>query len=563
MKLSMLSKFPWVIFFWLGPILVIAGVSAGLVATFSAIPIAMVSVGVVIIGGWLVVQSLQPAPVDTPGFWDRRSTQSGTNAIVATMAMILLLGMVNFLGTRYSTRIDLTEAQLYTLYPQSQEVVKNLKQPVKAWVFFTSKDPQDEALLENYRKQNPAFTFEFVDPQARPALVQKFGVKAQGDVYLEAGDRRQYVQTINAQERLSEAKMTTALEQIGRDRQDKAYFLQGHGEYTPDQLSQAYSFLVDKNFVNEPLNLAERLAGGSPDTAIPADANVVVIAGPKRAFFKSEVEALRAFLNRGGGLMVLVDPNTNPELDALLNEWGVKLDPRLVIDAGGGAVGLSPQGGVVGFGPTAPLVTRYGEHPITKEFNGGNSFYPMARPVIVTPVAGVDSTPLLYTNNRSWAESNIQDNAAQFDQDKDLKGPLTLGVALEKPILEPTPTPSPSPQSSPSPPSTPSSTPTPSPSPSPTANQSPKLKPRMVVIGNSSFVSDGLFGQQLNGDVFLNSVTWLSQRQNQVLSIRPKEAKDRRIVLSMVQGNLVAVIALVVLPVFGLLMAGFLWWRRR
>ncbi len=67
----------------------------------------------------------------------------------------------------------------------------------------------------------------------------------------------------------------------------------------------------------------------------------------------------------------------------------------------------------------------------------------------------------------------------------------------------------------------------------------------------------------MNGDVFLNSVTWLSQRQDQVLSIRPKEAKDRRIVLSMVQGNLVAVIALVVLPLFGLLMAGFLWWRRR
>jgi ABC-type uncharacterized transport system involved in gliding motility auxiliary subunit len=41
-----------------------------------------------------------------------------------------------------------------------------------------------------------------------------------------------------------------------------------------------------------------------------------------------------------------------------------------------------------------------------------------------------------------------------------------------------------------------------------------------VAIGNSSFINDGLFRQQLlNGDVFLNAVRWLSQQDEQPLSI--------------------------------------------
>ena len=165
MKLSILSKFPWSLFFWLGPILLIAGVTAGLVVSFSPIPLTMTSAGGVITGAWLIIQAIRPHPVDTLTFWNRRSTQSGANALVTIVALLLVLGMVNFLGTRYTFRLDLTEAQVYSLYPQSQAVVKKLKEPVKVWVFSTARNSQDEALLDNYRKQNSAFSFEFAEPE--------------------------------------------------------------------------------------------------------------------------------------------------------------------------------------------------------------------------------------------------------------------------------------------------------------------------------------------------------------------------------------------------------------
>jgi ABC-type uncharacterized transport system involved in gliding motility auxiliary subunit len=70
----------------------------------------------------------------------------------------------------------------------------------------------------------------------------------------------------------------------------------------------------------------------------------------------------------------------------------------------------------------------------------------------------------------------------------------------------------------------------------------------MVVFGNSDFAINGLFDKQLNGDVFLNSVTWLSQQDQQPLSISPKEAKDRRINLTAAQANLLELSSLLVLP---------------
>jgi ABC-type uncharacterized transport system involved in gliding motility auxiliary subunit len=84
-----------------------------------------------------------------------------------------------------------------------------------------------------------------------------------------------------------------------------------------------------------------------------------------------------------------------------------------------------------------------------------------------------------------------------------------------------------------------------------------------VVIGNATFATDGLFEQQLNGDVFLNAVSWLSQKDNSTLSIRPRQATNRRIVMTVQQQIGLGVFALLVLPLVGLIIALLLWLKRR
>lgn len=517
--------------FWLGPFLVAVGLTSGLISgNWGIVPLIFLIAGSVVIGIWVVWQSQKTK------WWNRRSTQVGTNALVAIVAVLVILGLINFLGTRYNLRRDLTEAQLFTLAPQSQELVRGLPQPVKVWVFDVNRNAQDRELLENYRRQSSNFQYEYVDPQARPGIANKFGVKDYGEVYLESGDNRQLVQTVSINERLSEVRLTNRLQQINSGTTTPVYFLQGHGEQaiTSGQggISQAVARLGDKNYIPSPLNLVEK-------SQIPEDAAVVVVAGPKRELFDSEVKALQDYLNRGGNALLMIDPDTNPNLDSLLKEWGVRLDDRLAVDVSGSGVGL---------GPAIPIVTEYGQHPITQNFANGISFYRLARPLEINPIPGIQATPLLLTKAYpdSWAESDLQSENLEFNPETDLPGPLTLGVALTKTIPSPTTEAETSPTS-------------------PTAEKSekPAIESRLVVIGDSDFASDGLFEQQLNGDVFLNSVTWLSQQDQQPLSIRPKEQNNRRINLSIVQASLLTFSSLLILPLFGLVTAAIIWWQRR
>jgi ABC-type uncharacterized transport system involved in gliding motility auxiliary subunit len=85
----------------------------------------------------------------------------------------------------------------------------------------------------------------------------------------------------------------------------------------------------------------------------------------------------------------------------------------------------------------------------------------------------------------------------------------------------------------------------------------------MVVFGSAGFITNGWFDKQLNGDILLNSVEWLTNKTDQPLGIRPKEQKNRQIMLSKLQANLLAWGGFFFVPLFGLALAGVTWWRRR
>jgi ABC-type uncharacterized transport system involved in gliding motility auxiliary subunit len=164
---------------------------------------------------------------------------------------------------------------------------------------------------------------------------------------------------------------------------------------------------------------------------------------------------------------------------------------------------------------------------------------------------------------KSWAETNLKEKPVKLDAD-DRQGPLPIGVALSRVAAPPPPAPSPTPTPSPAGEAMPTPIPSPSPIPTPSpATNGIKKEARMVVFGNSTFAADGYFEQQINGDVFLNSVSWLSQEGGQTLSIRPREMKSRRLTPSPSQAQAMVGGALVLLPLMGLITAVILWWRRR
>lgn len=546
--------------FWLSPVLIVMGLTAGSIAGWTSIPVGLVVAGGLSGLAWLIWEG-----ATQKGFWQRRSTQEGTNAIIATLAVLVILGLINFLAARYAPRVDLTENQIFTLAPQSQLVAQQLEQPVRAVIFAQSPDSIDQQLLENYRRESNQFSYEYIDPQAQPGVAQQFGVQTFGEVYLESGNTRRFIQTINAQERLSERRLTNGLAQINNIQEQKIYFLQGHGERELSEgqggFAQVQTSLTEEGYGVEPLNLV-----GNP--TVPEDASVVVVAGPQRPLLEAEVNALRSHLEQRGGLLLLIDPQTepnNPQIDfglnPLLQEWGIRLNDRIIVDPAGQASGL-------GLGVT--IVNDYGDHPITRGFGNGISFYPLARPLETAEIPEVETVQLLVTSDRTEAHRLSASGELEFNPETDPRGPFNLGLALSRdlPAAEATEEPAeePNPETAEpeaAEPEAASNAETNLEEPAEETDLESSPQSRLVVIGNASFAGNGLLGQQLNGDVFLNSISWLSQQDDEVLSIRPREMTNRRILMTPFQQLSSALFAIAFLPLVGILAAAFVWWRRR
>jgi ABC-type uncharacterized transport system involved in gliding motility auxiliary subunit len=567
---------------WPGLACATAGLVAGSLSGWQLLPTALMIFGI-----GLLLLGLSFTGQTAGAFWQQRSTQSGTNAVVATIAVLVILGLVNFLAVQNVGRYDLTETRLFTLAPATQQVVQSLEDPVRVVVFDSVQNPQDVQLLESYRQESDNFDFEYIDPFANPRLAETFGATQPGMVFLEVGSDRRFLQTIgttaDAQalgtaQPLSEQDLTNALAQVMSDLTLTVYFVQGHGEPPIDGSEagflEAVQGLTDQNYQVEPLNLVDV-------ETVPPDANVVVVAGPTQDFFPAEVAALETYLSGGGGVLLMLDPRLDGGLNSLLDDWGVILDDRLVLDTSG-------AGQFVGLGPAAPIVTTYGDHPITQDFGDGRSFFPLARPVDGRELPDTETSPLLLTNPQSRAEAITDEGDLTFDPNAPPEGPYVLGLALsreaeESPVdvpdadgaaaeedtedeelsdedvtadAETNAADAEADQADVAADDTAALT-------EPNAEENQAEESRLVVIGNSTFAVDGSFNQQLNGDVFLNSVNWLGQEADATLSIRPKAMTDRRLQMTGQQAWGLGIFSLLVLPLTGVALAILMALRRR
>ncbi|MBE9221185.1 Gldg family protein [Cyanobacterium stanieri LEGE 03274] len=546
--------------------------SAGVIVSFlsetaSLVGFIVLGLGVLVLG-FVVISYLY----QNKGFWAMRSTEATTNALVSTGSVILILGVINYLGINYSWRVDLTENQIFTLSPESRELVSNLDEPLRVYVFDSPANPNDRTLLEDYQRNNNLFEYEFVDPQIRFSLAQEFGVQRKGDVYIEKGNQRQLVQTVSPNSRLTETALTNAIATIQRTEQPIVYILQGHGEPTLEEgensFSQAITNLTDRGYVVQGLNL-------TTTPLVPPNADVLIMGSGTRELLEGEVRAIEKFVNNGGSLLVMYDAQSPVSLNPLFVEWGIVLHDGLIVDGSG-------TGDVFGLGPSVTFVVDYGNHPITSNFDNGISIFPFARAILTTQEENITPNPLLLTNPQTWAENDLTQDTIEFNPQEDLPGPLNVGVALvrENPDAQ-TESNTQTPENTP--PATsesenetsqeedlsqgdlPQPPPINEPNPVPIQeNNIPELPPetRMVVIGNSTFATNGWFSQQLNSDIWLNSIAWLSGADESELSISPKLPNNRRLNIENIHVTLISWLALFIIPALGFGASILIWWRR-
>jgi ABC-type uncharacterized transport system involved in gliding motility auxiliary subunit len=230
-----------------------------------------------------------------------------------------------------------------------------------------------------------------------------------------------------------------------------------------------------------------------------------------------------------------------PRLEALMAEWGLQATKSVVVDVSG-------RTSVATVPVSAP---PYPTHPITERFDLITMF-PLVRAIAPTAEIPEGRTPLpfLQTAQRSWSETtmaqldqeNVDKLAPETDQG-DTTGPVTIGMAVAVPNKAPEP-PKPAEGSAPEPPP-------------PAA-----METRVAAIGDSDFASNAYLGVEGNRDLFMNTLSWLAQQEN-LISIRPREAGDRRLTLTAAQTTLMFWLSIVVIPGAVLGTGVYTWWRRR
>ena len=447
-------------------------------------------------------------------FSSRRSTRMGANSLLMALFLISILTIVNFLAARHSVRWDLSENQNFSLAPQTYRVIRSLPREVKITVFTREKDPGYQPYkerLDSYRQASPKISVEFVDPERQPKAAQSYGITRSDTAIFESGT--QTVRVTNP----SEAELTGALIRVSKDDKKRILFLEGHGEISTENrertgLSLAKEILTKQGYDVGTISLLTQ-------TAVPDNTSILAVAGPRKSITNDELDRIKAYVDKGGHLLIMIDPDTQADVNPLLKHWGVGVGPGVLVDL---------QDKLAQGEPTLLLVRTFTEHEITQDLSAV-VLLPLARHVTFDEQAGKDwdYVPLARTSPNSWAAMKVTGRVITLNEKEDIKGPLPMAAALA--------------------PKTPPA--------------EGKPRPAIVVIGNSTFASNAFVNFPGNSDFFLHTVAWLAQDRD-TITIGPRDQSLRPFVPNPFQERTLLYVQVILLPTL-LLITGVNVWRKR
>lgn len=518
-----------------------------------------------------------------------RRTQYATNTAVYTLLFVAVIVMVNFMAARNEWRYDATEQGIYSLAPQTVGLLDGLEQDVEVLAFFRENEGlAAERLLDGYAAESGRFSFSMIDPDRRPEMAQQYEVTQYGTLVAVVGEDSTRITEA------TEEALTNALIRLTGAEAKRIYFTTGHDEPDLEARDTVAGYGQLKSALeNEGAEVAPLLLATVPD--VPADADLLVVAGPQRPFLDNEIAALERYLDRGGRAWFMIEPRFGAGLVELLGARGIEVGDNVIIDQvvqlfAGPSVGVEP------------VVSDYGTHAITQAF-GQNTLFRLARSVRPAEELpeGIAVTELARTSSASWAETELDRlfESGEVDAEGDEPGPLSLAVAATlsgaalqwtAPAIDTAPD---APGASPEEETeetgegdeagegavidetgaaeeAEATTDTGDTEPQAgdaagAADQGPPadLEGRVVVVGDAEWVNNNRLTLMFNEDLALNMVTWLTGGDEESISIRPRARRASRISLTEAEGWRVFYATVLLLPELVLLCGLTIWWRRR
>ncbi len=479
-----------------------------------------------------------------------RTTRWSTTAVGVVLAAAIT-GGINYLSARHWARGDWTRTKIYSLSEATRKVVQGLAKPVSMTVFMGSGNRLSAPVTElanRYRALSSKITVEFVDPRREPlraeGLAREFGLR-DGTVLFRSGQKKKYVEQdkmadfdfanagFGGQPEIkafkAEEAFTSAILDVTEDTVTKVYFSTGHGEPSLDSAAEGRGFSQLKQVLaRDNVTVASWDSGKG---AVPADATVIVIGGPRTAFAPTETAALAQYAARGGRILVLVDPmlptpgapSTDLGLKDFLASFGVRLNDDIVVD---------PANAVPMVGAETVIANHFGTHPVVRPLSeeGLPLLFPIARSLAnVSPApAGWTVTKLVETTSQGWGETDLEHLDKVEKDAKDNAGPVAIALAV-----------------------------------SPADEKKAGARPaRLVVVGNSRFATDGNLGNAGNASFFVNALHWLEGAEK-LIGIAPKTPAQASLNLTQSQVNRLGLFSMFGLPLLSVALGVWVWYRRR
>lgn len=500
------------------------------------------------------------AAPEQPSFVPARRFTTALSVAISVLAALVVVVTLNYLAVNRTVwRRDFSGAETRSLSPLTVQTLVGLTNEVKVTVLFSSEStlfPHVDRLLREYSVRQPLVKVQHIEYLRSPGAAElakvrfKLGSVANDLVVFESGGRQfvvtsadltvynnedikslmggQHVEIRRAGFR-GEERFTAAIASVSEGVVYRAVYLQGHGEHPgdSDEAIMGYAkfnglLVNERNLQLQPLKLA------GTTNEIPADCQLLIIAGPTAPFLAAELNQIEAFLQRGGRLLALLHPyavGRNTGLENLLAKWSVVCPPMYAGDEQLTYTTLDVQS------------KSFGAHALMAPLRRaeGTLYFPLPRVVAPMPADRLPADApkaevLITTSEKGMTKSRIKDDDAAFDPARDKRGiTVPLAVAAEKGGVA--------------------------------GVSAGRGATRLVVIGDSTMFGNKTLDDANNRDFAGLCVSWLLDRP-QALAIGPKPVNEYRLNLTEKQLSALRWTLIGALP-GGVLVLGWLVWLRR
>lgn len=369
----------------------------------------------------------------------------GTALVCGFIAVCVLLNVaVKSLEDSYGWKLDFSFNGYTSTGAETQKVINTLKDPIKLYLLYSSgdMDSQLNEVLERYHRLTDLITVLPTDIAQNPGILTRFekGITQSSQsnslvVSCEATDRYKVLtyddfvtQGYNVEKGTFEIaglayekRLTEALVYVTQTDVPVVGILQGHGELTPDTLTNLTDFLTSNNYDHRTVDLL----AGDQLTGI----DLLLIADPQKDFTTDELTSIKAFAESGGSLFVMrdyTDPANLLNYFSLLAYYGVVPIPGVVV------AGTEDTGSY--YGERIYLLPYFNQMELTQPLiSGSMDVLLLAGACAFETPSQTDSALSAATVLKSGAHAYIRNPSSSDDtsidyQEGDRKGEMTLAI---------------------------------------------------------------------------------------------------------------------------------------